>query len=487
MMTSQLDSLLVGISHRTGTLSISSLGKKAIEEIQGLWQVSEGKKSACRIFYNVAGYRRLAVVSTDATEKADAQAQAVRMAASLGVRELQKAGANKIIVDGMGSPQSAAEGAFLSSFRFNMFRTHGERFYKPKLAIEPLEKSEGWQRGQIYAEAQNEARSLMETPANVLTPTKFVQRAEELAKDLKNLKLIVRDADWMKKQRMGGILGVAQGSDEPPRLLEVHYKGGKGDVIDLAYVGKGITFDSGGISLKPPAGMGAMRADMGGAATTLCAVLAAARLGVQKNISVILPLTENMPSGHATRPGDILTMRNGTTVEVDNTDAEGRLILADALHYCSSEMKPKKVVSVATLTGAMVISLGNLYTGAFVETDKFWDEIQKAGLTSGDKFWRLPLVKEFQELLTKGNADMANSVGREGGSCVAAGFLRMFVDGLPSSRLVHSEEEDTTENNCKTQIDFAHLDIAGVMDSSVLGGERGMSGRPTRSLINLIV
>ncbi|KAG8926227.1 hypothetical protein FRC02_009058 [Tulasnella sp. 418] len=286
-------------------------------------------------------------------------------------------------------------------------------------------------------------------------------------------------AKGVKKLKEAGAKGIAidvAGIDAQAAVLlsfERHYKGASDkSAPPLVFVGKGITFDSGGISLKPSANMKLMRGDMGGAATVVSAALAIAKQKLPINLTVITPLAENLPGPSANKPGDVIVAMNGKTVEIDNTDAEGRLILSDAIYYATSTFKPTTVIDVATLTGAMVVALGTVYSGVFTNSDSLWKEIEAAGLDTYDRFWRMPLDEDYAPQISGSNADLCNTGGREAGSCTAALFLKSFVDGI--------DKDDAT-------IRWAHIDIAGSMDTTRAGAyqEKGMTGRPVRSLIAL--
>ncbi|KAK4291003.1 hypothetical protein Pmani_036135 [Petrolisthes manimaculis] len=401
----------------------------------------------------------------DPLEERDAAKEAVRVAVAAGVRGLTDAGVDSVVVDGCGDGEAAAEGAHLSSFTYQDLKAKK----KPIPTITCFDHSdEAWSRGMVLAEGQNIARRLMETPANILTPTNFAQEAVNYLEGLK-VEVLTRGYEWAAERGMNAFLSVTRGSVEPPVFLELTYKGaGFSQQQPLAIVGKGVTFDSGGISLKPAGNMDKMRADMGGAACTIGAIYAAAKLNLPINIKGLIPLCENMPGNGATKPGDVVTASNGKTIQVDNTDAEGRLILADALHY-ASQHKPRAIIDLATLTGAMAVSLGSGATGVFSNSSVLWQTLQHMGTITGDRVWRMPLWKHYSAQVNEfGLADI-NNIGkysRDGGSCTAAAFLREFV-------------------SCDH---WAHLDIAGVMENkdevSYLG--KGMSGRPTRTLVKLI-
>ncbi|KAK0556111.1 hypothetical protein OC844_005944 [Tilletia horrida] len=442
-----------------------------------------------------------------------------RAAAGKGARALRDASTyaggaedlpqRTIAVDTMHSPHAAAEGANLALWTVNHFKTKGaspraHSFHRDpalkggkEIAVVPLELSEraalkddgdelkgkidpahqlSWHTGEVYAQGQNYAREWAETPANRMTPSIFCARAQDAFKGLPNTSVLVRDEAWAKEKKMNTFLSVAAGTDEPAKLLEIHYKGaeaaGKPDSPTLAFVGKGITFDSGGISLKPGANMKLMRADMGGAAAVVGAAWAVAKLGLPINMVIVTPLTENMPSGKATKPGDIIETMKGLTVEVDNTDAEGRLVLADALTYVSREYKPHTLIDVATLTGAVLHALGHVYSAAFVEDESLWQEIKAAGEAEADPFWRMPLSESFLYSIDSSNADLCNR-GMPAGSAVAAIFLKQFVEGLPE------------RGGDGKGVRYLHADIAGTMEDNKGTDyqDRALTGRPVRALI----
>jgi aminopeptidase len=330
--------------------------------------------------------------------------------------------------------------------------------------------------GSIYGEAQNFARFLMEAPANLMTPQIFAETVQAKVKTWNlgdKVEVIVRDEAWIKSKNMGAFLSVSQGGGVPPVLLEVHVNKPKNDenaVPEICMVGKGVTFDTGGISIKPSAGMDAMRADMGGAATMVSATLGAAKLDKSGKYYVCLtPLCENMPSGSATKPGDVVTACNGKTIQVDNTDAEGRMILADTLVYADRDLKAKRIVDAATLTGAMMVALGAGASGVFTRSQDIYDKLFDAAWHTGDRVWQMPMFNLYLEQMKKSPTADLNNIGgggRGGGACTAAAFLGEFV-----------------ENS-----EWAHVDIAGVMDnkSEVAYLSAGMSGRPTRTFLKFL-
>ncbi len=281
------------------------------------------------------------------------------------------------------------------------------------------------------------ARDLVNEPANVLGPEEFADKAKAL--EALGVEVDILTEKDMKKLGMGALLGVAQGSVRPPRLAVMQWKGGKHKDKPIAFVGKGVVFDTGGISIKPAAGMEEMKGDMGGAAavTGLMHTLAARKAKV--NAVGVIGLVENMPDGNAQRPGDIVTSMSGQTIEVINTDAEGRLVLADALWYCNDRFKPAFMINLATLTGAITVALGNLHAGLFSNDDTLSEQLLAAGLATNERLWRMPLGKDYDKLIDSKFADMKNTGGRQAGSITAAQFLKRFVQETP----------------------WAHLDIAG--------------------------
>jgi leucyl aminopeptidase len=287
-------------------------------------------------------------------------------------------------------------------------------------------------------ECANWARSLANEPANILTPREFARRVADTC-TAAGLEVDVLDEHRIRELKMGLLLGVAQGSSEPPRLVSIRYEpAGASDGPVLGLIGKGVTFDTGGVSIKPADGMERMKYDMSGGAAVAAAMRAIALLGGQRRVIAVIPMTENAVGGGATRPGDVLTGASGTTVEVINTDAEGRLILGDALWY-AQELGATHLVDVATLTGACVVALGRAASGLFAQPDSWADTVAGASRRAGDRMWRMPLYEEYREMIRGEAGDILNSAGRWAGASTAAVFLREFVGDKP----------------------WAHLDIAG--------------------------
>jgi leucyl aminopeptidase len=317
------------------------------------------------------------------------------------------------------------------------------------------------QQASALADGMDLARDLGNLPGNVCTPTYLADTARKLGKDF-GLKVEVLDRKRMEALKMGALLAVAQGSEQPPRFIVMHYQRGPARQAPVVLVGKGITFDTGGISIKPAAEMDEMKFDMCGAASVLGTMRALAAIGPRINVIAVIPTCENMPSGKATRPGDVVTSMSGQTVEILNTDAEGRLILCDALTYVE-RFKPQAVVDVATLTGACVIALGHHHSGLFSRSDRLAAELIEAGRQMGDPCWRMPLDDEYQDALKSNFADMGNVGGRAGGAITAACFLARFTKAY----------------------DWAHLDIAGTAWKG--GPAKGSSGRPVPLLTRFVL
>ncbi|KAK7063581.1 leucine aminopeptidase [Favolaschia claudopus] len=417
-----------------------------------------------------------------ATKKGDARRELVRRAVGNGVREISRVAdeVTEVVVDASSDPHAAAVAAHLALYNFTL-KTDPPSAFNPslkdplpeKVTLKPLDASKEWDHGVIYAKAQNLARTLMELPGNMMTPTIFCQRAQKEFAGIENVELFVRDETWAAQKGMRTFLSVTNGSAEPAKFLEIHYKGAPTpDAKPLVLVGKGITFDTGGISIKSATDMKLMRGDMGGAAAVVAAALAIAQLKLPINVIVLTPLAENMPSGSATKPGDIIYAMNGKSVEVDNTDAEGRLVLSDAIYYGSSEFNPHTLIDVATLTSAMDFALGEVFTGVFTNSDALWKRLHAAGETEYDRLWRMPLDEDYGPQIYSSNADLQNSGGKPAGACTAALFLKAFVHNL--------QPTDGSEG-----VEWAHIDIAGTMEATrptaYLG--RGMTGSSVRALI----
>src|SRR5690606_25789192 len=316
--------------------------------------------------------------------------------------------------------------------------------------------------GSAIAKGVNLARNLGDLPGNICTPTYLANEAKRLARNQPRLSAKILEEKQTKELGMGALLSVSAGSDEPAKLIVLEYRGGGKNDAPVALVGKGITFDTGGISLKPGAGMDEMKYDMCGAASVLGTFQTLLELQLPLNVVGIIPASENMPNGRATKPGDIVTSMSGQTIEILNTDAEGRLVLCDALTY-SERFKPKVVIDIATLTGACVIALGAHASGLYSNRDELAQALLAAGQQSNDRAWHMPLWDDYQKQLDSNFADMANIGGREGGSITAACFLSRFTKKFA----------------------WAHLDVAGTAWKS--GSAKGATGRPVPLLVQYLL
>ena len=347
-----------------------------------------------------------------------------------------------------GAAANIAYGALLRSYRFDKYRTKEKVDAKPTLktlslrvkgaaaarrAFGPLEK---------IADGVFFTRDLVSEPPNVLYPASFAKEVKALTK--LGVKVEILGEKQMQKLGMGALLGVGQGSIRESQIAIMRWDGSAKSEKPVAFIGKGVTFDTGGISLKPGPGMQDMKWDMGGAGTVAGLMKALAGRKAKVNAVGLIGLVENMPDGNAQRPGDIVTTMSGQTIEIHNTDAEGRLVLADVLWYCQDRFKPQFMIDLATLTGAIIISLGHEYAGMFSNDDKLSDQLTRAGLATGEKVWRMPLHDAFDKKINTDGADMKNVAGRDGGSITAAQLLQRFVNKVP----------------------WAHLDIAGMAWSS---------------------
>ncbi|XP_038071001.1 cytosol aminopeptidase-like [Patiria miniata] len=438
------------------------------------------KQGKAKILYDVnQDFSSVAVVGLgkqsagyNNVEQVNEAKENIRAAIAAGATQLRESGAKHISVDPCSDAQAAAEGASLALFSYDELKDESKR--KPLVELDILgntEKSakEQWARGMTLASSQNFARTLMEMPANRLTPRRFAEITGEQLRITKTIVTRAHTQQWAMEKNMGGFLSVAKGSDQPPIFLEMTYNGTDPAVKPLILIGKGVTFDSGGISIKPAQNMDAMRADMGGAAVVAGAMDAIATLQLPINVVALTPLCENLLNGSANKPGDVVKAMNGKTIQIDNTDAEGRVLLADALCYACTEFEPRAVIDLATLTGAVDVALGSAATGTFSTSETLWSDLHQAGVETGDRLWRLPLYKHYTSQVTESHLADVNNVGkhpRSAGSCTGAAFLKEFV----------------------TVPEWAHLDIAGVMENKdeIPYLVKGMTGRPLRTLVEFV-
>jgi len=390
---------------------------------------------------------RVLVVGLGKREELDAER--ARIAAAMAAKEAAKLSATSIAwvppgsEDDGGLAEGLVTGTILGAYRFDRFKSKDpDEPAPPSLDSLLLLASEGVTKAvegaRVCAEAQNRARDLQSLPSNVATPSFLAERATEIAAGHDALTVEVLGREEIAAKGMGGLVAVSQGSAEEPKLIVLRYSGG-GSGETLGLVGKGVTFDTGGISLKSAPGMQEMKMDMSGAAAVLEAVGAIAELGLEIELIAVVPSTENMPSGTAIKPGDIITQYSGKTVEINNTDAEGRLILADALAY-AAELGAERIVDIATLTGAVMIALGSTYAAVISNDDELAAGVERAGRETGELAWRLPLHPEYKALMKGTVADLTNAAPkRKAGTISAAAFLEEFVGETP----------------------WAHIDIAG--------------------------
>lgn len=435
-----------------------------------------------------AKYKSLSVLRPDRAralviglgERDELTPERARVAAALAVRQARRLEATAIAwecPEGRSMPAALTSGTIMGAYRFDRLKSnrgsagdedeatdiealtlHGASDGEFAAETVPVAKAS--------AEAANRARDLQNLPANICDPAFLAERAREIAAADERIEVRVLSGEEIEAEGLGGLLAVSAGSVKEPALITLRYSGAEpgSESPTLGYVGKGVTFDTGGISIKPSAGMELMKKDMSGGAAVLEATAAIAELGLPLDLIAVVPAVENMPSGSATRPGDVITQLNGRTVEVNNTDAEGRLILADALTWAIRE-GADRLVDIATLTGAVIVALGSSYAGLVANDDEWAERVEGAGSIVGELLWRLPLHPEYKELMRGTTADLTNSAPkRKAGTITAASFLEEFVDGVT----------------------WAHLDIAGT--SWDVGREyvgKGATGFGTRLLVEL--
>lgn len=364
--------------------------------------------------------------------------------------------------------RAVAEVAGTTLYRINDLKT-GKKPLAPalkKVLAGPVRKADaaarGFRHGAAIASAAAVQRDLANLPANLCTPTYLAEEARALAKRQKSLTARVLDETAIRREKMGCLLAVSQGSREPPRFIVLEYRGRKSAPPPVVLVGKGVTFDTGGISLKDPPAMDEMKFDMSGAAAVIACLTLVAELRLPLHVVGLIAAVENMPDGKAVKPGDIATSASGQTVEILNTDAEGRLILCDALHY-ARRFGPAAVIDIATLTGACVVALGHHHSGVMGNDEALVRQLLEAGVRAEDRCWQLPLTEEYFEQLKSNFADFANVGGRDGGAITAATFLGKFTQGMS----------------------WAHLDVAGTAYQG--GAQKGSTGRPTPLLADFLI
>jgi leucyl aminopeptidase len=440
-----------------------------LDELKSSGEFS-GKAAELAVLHQPQGIKAKRLVAVGGGKKAAFDSSVLRRAAGSTVRTLKQKGVKSLawILDGRDA-EAVVEGALLGNFEPDQHKTTSdaksmELFQVVAVANGP-QSEQSFARGQILGEAQNFTRELVNEPANLLTPLVLADKAKAMAAEA-GLECEVLDEARMTQLGMGSLLGVSQGSAAPPALIIVRYKPETPSKSSdhLALIGKGVTFDTGGVSIKPADGMEKMKYDMAGGAAVLGAMRAISKLKPSIPVTAFVPAVENMVSSKAQRPGDIVTSLNGKTIEVLNTDAEGRLILIDAITY-AKRLGCTHLIDAATLTGAIVVALGHVNIGAFTNNEDFLAKVMSAAKTEGEKMWHMPLDDEYKELLKSAFADLANIGGRWGGAISAAWFLREFVDDTP----------------------WVHLDIAGTawLDEAKPAMAKGPSGVCVRTFVQL--
>jgi leucyl aminopeptidase len=442
----------------------------------------KGKQGELTLIHTMGKIKPAKVLVIGLGKKDDLTPNVIRNVTAEACRYLRRTQVKEIatILHGAGaggidpekSAQAITEGAMLGLYTFRRHKSKKDEngdinklfIVTPDKKVLPKLKK-GCEAGRILAEAAIMARDLDNEPSNYMTPTDLANAAKKIADEF-DLECKVFEKKDMEKMGMGGLLGVACGSTQPPKLIVLKYQGDKRSKRTIGLVGKGLTFDSGGISIKPSEGMGDMKGDMAGGAAVISAMRAIAELKPRVNVTAIVPATENMPSGCACKPGDVLKASNGKTIEVVNTDAEGRVILADALSY-ARKLGLSPVIDVATLTGACHVALGGHYSGGLTNNQKLIGQVIKAGEEAGERIWQLPLHDDYKEANKSDIADVKNSGGRYGGAITAAQFLHEFIEDTP----------------------WVHIDIAGTSTSDKDKGVvvKGETGVIVRTLVNFVL
>jgi leucyl aminopeptidase len=436
----------------------------------------EGKLGSTLLLHDIAGIAAERVLLVGLGREEDFGPKEYREAVRAAVRALNESGASDALLYLAELPVKGSDLAWkamhLASvagdtvYRFDRLKSKKDKRRHAKLGLGLMEKpsavvGRALERGTALAAGMSLAKDLGNLPSNICTPSYLARQAQELAKEYK-LKCQVLEEKDMQKLGMGALLSVTRASREPAKLVVLHYNGGSKKDKPVVLVGKGITFDTGGISLKPAAEMDEMKYDMSGAGSVLGTIKAVAQMGLTVNVVGIIPTCENMPDGNATKPGDVVTSMSGQTIEILNTDAEGRLVLCDALTY-AERFDPVAVVDIATLTGACVIALGHVASGLYANDDQLADELLAAGQAAWDRAWHMPLWDDYQEQIKSPFADMANIGGRPAGSVTAACFLARYAK----------------------KYRWAHLDIAGTAWRS--GKDKGSTARPVPLLTTFLI
>ncbi len=440
-----------------------------------------GKYGETTVIYTLGMISAERIILLGSGKKADITLEKARALTAIALRKANKLRTKQAainisdfvgcgVADSRLTAQGVIEGAIMGLYQFKCYKSaeHDVHNIEKLLLVEAgagniTAINKGAEFGKIVAASVNYARDLVNHPAQYMTPARMARQAEELARQY-GLEFSLLEKEDMQQQGMGALLAVAQGSAEPPKLIILKYMGDPSSREIMAYVGKGITFDSGGISIKPSQNMDEMKGDMAGGAAVLGAMMAIGQLKPKVNIVAVVPCTENMPSGSAYRPGDIITSMSGKTIEVLNTDAEGRLVLADAVSY-AKKIGATKIVDLATLTGACVVGLGTVYSGVITNDSEWCRRIMAAARQAGEKMWEMPNDEEYLEQIKSSIADLKNSGGRAAGTITAGLFIGQFADKTP----------------------WVHIDIAGTSDADKVKGYnlKGGTGAGIRTLIQL--
>ncbi|MBT8101110.1 MAG: leucyl aminopeptidase [Gammaproteobacteria bacterium] len=477
-----IDCVIVGLFDKKtlskGAADIDTASKGALKRLAGSGDLSS-QLGQCTVLRGVPGVKTPRVVVVGLGKRADFGARQFRQALAAAVASVSKTRSknllNTLTLDGVADSDAYYLGRLTAQtiadamYQFTQMKSGKAPPIMPlgKVGLAAGSRSEakkaelGAHHGDAIGTGMSLAKDLGNLPPNVCTPTYMAKQAQKLAKDHDKLQTKILSEAEMKRLGMHSLLSVTAGTEEPAKLIVMQYKGA-GRNKPVVLVGKGVTFDSGGISLKPGPGMDEMKFDMCGAAGVIGTMAAVAKLGLAINLTVIVPAVENLPGGRATRPGDIVKSMSGQTIEILNTDAEGRLILCDAISY-ARRFKPDAIIDVATLTGACVVALGHHRTAVMSYSDDLSDELVAAGLAAEDRAWPLPLSDEYAAQLKSNFADMANVGGRDGGAITAGCFLGKFAEDL----------------------NWAHLDIAGTAWTS--GKAKGASGRPVPMLTEFLL
>ena len=482
----QVDGIIVSLCEDSGRLGLPTAAVVAVDTLlggaigaqmdAGGFKGKPGEVIVVHSLGNVAarlvavcGLGKQSEVSADRVR--DAAAESCRALRKLGCRSVATTllGAGSAALDSAVSARAIAEGAGLGLYVFTKYKApEGPEVESVTIVARDASAVAGLSKaadeGVVLSEATNLARDMVNEPANYMTPSRMAEMAQDLAARY-GLKATVFSRDDMVSMGMGALLGVAQGSAEPPKFIRLDYNGAVPDAPRTALIGKAITFDSGGISIKPSEGLAEMKDDMAGGASVMAALWAIARLELSANVSALVPATENLPGGKAFRPGDILKSMSGKTIEIISTDAEGRLALADAITYAIQE-KMSPLLDIATLTGACRVALGNVYSGVFGNNDALVDRFMRAAKDAGEKMWHMPLADEYRELNRSPIADIKNTGNRYGGAITAALFVSEFAEAVP----------------------WLHVDIAGTSNSSKDAGVtvKGATGVTVRTLCQFV-